>query len=187
MPLTFFYFLVSGCIKYLLDEKPDLLKDKDDRGWTPLRYAVHHNSSLATTKLLNAKHSIGYELMNQDDIITSPIHIAASRGHCETMKVLMNKCWGCSEFIDEKGRNILHIAVESMKTEVIEFIFQDTSLTSLINQSDSNGNTPVHLLVASNFEMMEMVIDSRVDINTHNNKNQTPLDMISSDEKKERD
>ncbi|PWA70245.1 ankyrin repeat-containing protein [Artemisia annua] len=173
------------CITHLVYEKPDLLYAKDDNGWTPLIYAIHHNSSLATRELLNVKLSIGYEIMTQDDISTTAIHIAARLGHCETMEVLINKCLGCSEFIDSKGRNILHVAVESNKTKVIEFIFQDESFTSLINQKDNSGNTPTHLLVASNFEMMEMVIDSRVDIHALNDENRTPLDIASSDEKRE--
>ena len=155
-------FYSSECITHLLNEKADLLYAKDEHGWTPLIYAIHRNSSLATRELLNVDHSIGYEIMSQSEMTTSPIHIAASLGHCETMEVLINKCLRCSEFIDGKGRNILNVSVESNVTKVIEFIFRDESLTSLINQKDKSGNTPIHLLVASNFEMMEKVIDHRV-------------------------
>ncbi|GJU61196.1 ankyrin repeat-containing protein [Tanacetum coccineum] len=175
----------AACVRHLLNEQPNLLYDKDDNGWTPLHYAVHHNNSLATKELLNVDLSIGYELMSQGNISTTAIHIAASRGHCETMEVLMNICLGCSEFIDNKERNILHVAAESKKMEVIEFIFRDESLASLINKKDNNGNTPAHILVASNFEMMERVIDSRVDLNALNNEKLTPLDMASSDVQRE--
>lgn len=160
---------------------------KDEKEWTPLRYAVEHNSSLATAELLNADYTIGYQLiMKEDGMSTSAIHIAAGHGYCETMEVLIYKCLGCSEFIDDKGRNILHIAVENMKTKVIEFIFQDESLTNLINQKDSDGNTPIHLLVTSDFELMARLMDSRVDINILNNQHYTPLDKTSSKEDKER-
>nr|GEV30453.1 ankyrin repeat-containing protein At5g02620-like [Tanacetum cinerariifolium] len=171
----------AECITHLLNEKPDLLYVKDDEhDWMPLIHAIHHNSSLATRELLNVDPSIGYTIMSQSEMPTSPIHIAASLGHCETMEVLINKCLGCSEFIDGKGRNILHVAVESNATKVIEFVFRDESLTCLINQKDNSGNTPIHLLVASNFEMMEKVIDYRVDIHALNDEKLTPMDIASS-------
>ncbi|KAI3745115.1 hypothetical protein L1987_58217 [Smallanthus sonchifolius] len=102
------------------------------------------------------------------------------------MEVLMNLCPGCSDFIDKEGRNILHVAVENKKNKSIEFIFQDESFTNLINQKDKNGNTPIHLFVASDFEKMEMLMDSRVNINARNNEKLTPLDIISSYDQRER-
>ncbi|KAI3795451.1 hypothetical protein L1987_38106 [Smallanthus sonchifolius] len=160
---------------------------KDDHGWTPLHHAVYHNSWLATTEILNEDFSIGYhELILENDINSSAIHIAAGLGHCETMKVLMEKCPGCSDFIDNKGRSILHVAVENRKDKAIEFIFQDKTLTNLINQKDRNGNTPNHLLVASDFEKVERLIDSRVNINVLNNEKLTPLDKLSSDDQRAR-
>ncbi|KAI3795447.1 hypothetical protein L1987_38102 [Smallanthus sonchifolius] len=105
---------MKECIEYLLQKNRNVLDLKDDRGWTPLRHAAYHNRWLATTKLLNVDYSLGYqELITEDGITTSAIHIAASLGHCETMKVLMNLCPGCSYFIDKEGRNILHVAVEN--------------------------------------------------------------------------
>ncbi|XP_076934636.1 protein ACCELERATED CELL DEATH 6-like [Bidens hawaiensis] len=164
-----------------------MLNIRDNRGWTPLHCALYHNSWLATTKLLGVDFTIGYlEILQNDDTLTSASHFSASLGHCEVLKVLMDLCPGCSEFIDSDGRNILHVAVENKKNKAIEFIFRDKSLTNLINQKDKNGNTPIHLLVASEFEKMETLIDSRVDINILNNENLTPLDMVSSDDQRKR-
>nr|XP_043616990.1 receptor-interacting serine/threonine-protein kinase 4-like [Erigeron canadensis] len=110
----------AECVKYLLHGRLDLLIQKDENNWTPLRYAVHYNSLLAMKELLHVNHSIGYELVTQGDTIISLLHIAASRGHCETMKVLMSICPGSSDLTDTKGRNILHVAIESNQNEVIE-------------------------------------------------------------------
>ncbi|XP_076946823.1 protein ACCELERATED CELL DEATH 6-like [Bidens hawaiensis] len=178
----------AECVECLLRTNPNLLNVKDDHGWTPLHHAIYHNSWLATTKLLNVDYSIGYhELIQENDTNTSAIHLAASLGHCETMKVLIDLCPGCSDFIDNKGRNILHVAVEYKKNKAIEFIFRDELLTNLINQKDINGNTPVHLLIiASDFEKMEMLMDSRVNMYARNKINLTPLDMISSYDQRKR-
>ncbi|PWA82552.1 alpha-latroinsectotoxin-Lt1a [Artemisia annua] len=179
---------ISGskeCIKYLLREEIDQ-KIRDEHGWTPLRYAVHHNNASATAELVNADPSIVNEIMKEDGINTFAVHIAASRGYCETLKVLMSHCPGCSELVDGKGKNIFHVAVENKKTEVIELIYRDESYTSLVNEKDKDGNTPMHLLMASDLEMMEVAIDYRVNINAMNNEKRTPLDMASSSEKRKR-
>ena len=159
------------------------LHHPDQKGWTPLHYAIHHNNSHATQILLWGNESIGYQLMTEDG--KSPIHIAASLGHCETVNTFISTSPGFFQLTDNKGRNILHVAVEYKKSTVIEFILQDESLTSLINQRDNNGDTPIHLLMASDVELMEMAIDHRININVLNNQNRTPLDMASSDERRE--
>ncbi|KAI3745123.1 hypothetical protein L1987_58225 [Smallanthus sonchifolius] len=99
--------------------------------------------------------------------------MASSLGNCETMKVLIELCPGCSDFIDNKGRNILHVAVENKKNKAIEIIVRDKSLTNLIDQKDKDGNTPIHLLdVSDQFEKMGMLL--------------TPLDLKSSYDQKRR-
>ncbi|PWA65761.1 ankyrin repeat-containing protein [Artemisia annua] len=179
---------ISGskeCIRYLLDEEIDQHK-RDEQDYTPLQYAVNHNNKSAISELVDADPSIVYEIIKEDGINTSVVHIAASRGYCETLKFLMSQCPECSKLLDEKGKNIFHIAVENMQAEVIEFISGDKSYTSLVNQKDKEGNTPVHLLMASDLEMMEVAIDYRVNINTMNNEKLTPLDMASSSEKRKK-
>nr|GEW70231.1 ankyrin repeat-containing protein [Tanacetum cinerariifolium] len=137
-------------------------------------------------ELVDTDPSILYEIIKEGGINTSVVHIAASRGYCETVKVLMTHCPGCSELLDEKGKNIFHVAVENKQTEVIKFIYGDISYTSLVNQKDKDGNTPIHLLMASDLEMMEVAMDYRVNINVMNNEKLTPLDMTSSTEKRKR-
>ncbi|PWA49732.1 ankyrin repeat-containing protein [Artemisia annua] len=179
---------ISGskeCITYLLKEGTDQRK-RDKQGWTPLQYAVDHNNPLVSSELVDADPSIVYEMIKEGDINTSVVHIAASRGYCQTVKALMTQCPGCSEILDENGKNIFHVAVENKQTEVIKFIYGDMSYTSLVNQKDNDGNTPIHLLMASDLEMMEVAMDYRVNINAMNNKKVTPLDMASSNGKRKR-
>ncbi|GJZ73482.1 ankyrin repeat-containing protein [Tanacetum coccineum] len=179
---------ISGsreCTAYLLKEGTNQHK-RDKQGWTPLQYAVDHNNPLVSSELVDADPSILYEIIKEGDINTSVVHIAASRGYCETVKVLMTQCPGCSELLDEKGKNIFHVAVENKQTEVIKFIYGDISYTSLVNQKDNDGNTPIHLLLASDLEMMEVAMDYRVNINVMNNEKLTPLDMASSSEKRKK-
>ncbi|XP_071700661.1 uncharacterized protein [Rutidosis leptorrhynchoides] len=175
-----------GCIRTVVNHSRDLLYKQDKRGWTPLFYAIYHNNSSATTALLDADCSIGYQMLVEDDISTSHIYFAASQGHCETMKILISKCPGCLEVTYANGRDILHYAIENKKLEVIKFMFSCELFTRLINKRDGDGNTPIHLFMRSEIEMMEAIMDSRVNINALNNENLTPLDVASSDDKRER-
>ncbi|PWA58208.1 ankyrin repeat-containing protein [Artemisia annua] len=179
------WIFLSECIKYLLREEIDQ-KIRDEHGWTPLRYAVHHNNASATAELVDADPSIVNQIMKEDGINTFAVHIAASQGYCETLKVLMTHCPGCSELVDEKGKNILHVAVENKKTEVIELIYQDESYTSLVNEKDKDGNTPMHLLMVSDLEMMEVAIDyRRVAASSHvRDKRSLSIKVIPWDEKR---
>ncbi|XP_071700660.1 uncharacterized protein [Rutidosis leptorrhynchoides] len=102
------------------------------------------------------------------------------------MKILVSKCPGCLEITYGNGRNILHFAIENKKLEVVKFMFSCELFTSLINKRDGDGNTPIHLFMKSNCEMIEIILDSRVNMNTLNNENRSPLDVSSSEEKRER-
>lgn len=181
---------MSGYTKDLLQESIDLPRIHDKHGWTPLHYAVYHNKLHTTKEFLLADPDIGYQMTTGDDTNTSAIHIAASRGHCYLMEELMSICPGSSELTDSKGRNILHVAVENKKLNAIIWILTCESLaTFLSNQRDSNGNTPVHLYMASDLEILqmeEMVINDSVNIHIRNNENLTPLNMANSVEKSEK-
>ncbi|XP_071700657.1 protein ACCELERATED CELL DEATH 6-like [Rutidosis leptorrhynchoides] len=176
----------EACISIVMRYSKDLLYKQDERGWTPLFYAIYHNNSSATGTLLDADCSIGYKMLNEDDISTSPIHFAVSLGDCETMKVLISRCPGCLDITCGNGKNILHFAIENKKYEVIKFMFSCELFTRLINKRDGDGDTPIHSFMKSDIEMMEAIIDSRVNIYALNNENRTPLDVASSDEKRKR-
>ena len=175
---------MTAFIQHLLSTNVDLLNVKDMDGKTAWDYAFYHNNFDALRMILSKDVSFGYQIITEDG--KAAIHIAACLGNRKTIGILISRCPGCFELVDSKGRNILHLAVENKKQEVIEFIFDNESLTSLINQKDNDGNTPIHLLMASDIEKVELVMDYRVNINLLNNDKRTPLDMASSQEKKEK-
>ncbi|KAL7204910.1 hypothetical protein ACSBR2_017929 [Camellia fascicularis] len=82
--------------------------------------------------------------------------------------------------IDGRGQNILHIAVKNQKKRAIKFILQNFPLSSLINQKDVDGNTPLHLLAASDCYEAGLVKHLKVDMMTFNDASLTPLDVVCS-------
>ncbi|KAI7979515.1 Ankyrin repeat-containing protein ITN1 [Camellia lanceoleosa] len=171
----------EGGTKTLLDWKKDLAKEPDMHGWTPLHYAARFGHVHRAKQLLDSDKSIAYLIADQDDNKTA-LHVAASQGHVSVIQELISQCPDCWEMVNHKGQNILHVAVENEKREVIKFIFKNFSLTGLINQKDVDGNTPLHLISTSGSLSLGLISHPKADMVVFNKGNWTPLDILTYSE-----
>ncbi|CAL5347306.1 unnamed protein product [Camellia sinensis] len=167
-----------GCTRKLLQWRPALSKEADAYGWTPLHYAARFGYVLRARDLLNADKSVAY-IADKDDKKTA-LHLAASQGHVRVIEELISHCMDCWEIVDGRGQNMLHIAVKNGKKGAIKFILQNFPLSSLINQKDFDGNTPLHLLAASDCYEAGLVKHPKADMMAFNNDSLTPLDVVCS-------
>lgn len=72
-------------------------------------------------------------------------------------------------------RNTLHMAVWHQQEEIVRFICQDETLQSLINHTDGNGDTPVHLAVeVKNEKIYKLLIEAGGDLQAVNKQNEKP-------------
>ncbi|XP_059652229.1 protein ACCELERATED CELL DEATH 6-like [Cornus florida] len=132
----------------LHDWKPSLIKEADVCGWRPLHYAAFLGNTSKIKQLLLLDKSVAYLVADNDNNNTT-LHIAASQGHIDVMEALLLSCPDCWEMKNNKDQNILHIAIENDQEEaIIEFILAKPFRSSLLNQKDIDGNTPLHLLAA---------------------------------------
>lgn len=76
-----------------------------------------------------------------------PLHHAAILGSTVMIDEIMETCPDFSELVDNRGRNFLHCAVEHGQDSVVRYICQDDRFAMLLNATDSEGNTPLHLAV----------------------------------------
>ena len=67
------------------------------------------------------------------------------------------------EILNRSGQNILHAAVESNRSDAIDYIQTNQFYGRLRNHKDINGNTPLHLSVASGMANNLLLNDERVD------------------------
>ncbi|KAH7859483.1 hypothetical protein Vadar_001714 [Vaccinium darrowii] len=122
-------------------------------------------------------------------ICWTPLQYAACSGNVLVMEELLKLNPDCWEMVDERGQNILHIAVDivgiltiqymNMKS-AIDYIRNQDWFRHLINQKDNHGNTPLHLLVESDYRVDELWKHPEADKHVFNGANMTPVDLVWS-------
>ncbi|XP_073004729.1 protein ACCELERATED CELL DEATH 6-like isoform X4 [Typha latifolia] len=107
-----------------------------------------------------------------DESGSTPLHYAASAKNDKM-------CPDLDELLDNKGRNLLHTAVEYKSTAIVRYVCGRSELVKLMNARDFEGNTPLHLAVRSgDQEIVSLLIrNKRVYLNIMNNEGLTPLDL----------
>lgn len=103
-----------------------------------------------------------------------PIHMAASRGHGEVVKAIVQR----GEHVDAKtneGYTALHIAVQSGHAEVVEALI---GMGAAVQQkAGAKGETPLHTAsrIPNGNACVEMLIKSGAQINAVEADNESPL------------
>ncbi|KAK1400684.1 hypothetical protein POM88_000289 [Heracleum sosnowskyi] len=166
-------------MKLLLDEKKDLMNVSDDYGWTVYHYLAYNDLHKIVPDLVSVDKSVGYRTDKEHK--RTPLHVAVYEGKLNVMKELIKYYPDSLETVDGNGQNILHIAAEKEREEVISFILSlgFETCNNLLLQKDKNGNTPLHLLAKLRdcySELME--IRAKVDWQVLDDKNFTPLDVL---------
>ncbi|KAM3268314.1 hypothetical protein P3S67_031255 [Capsicum chacoense] len=100
------------------------------------------------------------------------------------IRELLFHCPDSLEMLNSRGQNALHAAISNHKTGVVTFLLNSKESHNLIDEPDNDGNTPLHLLAASDR------ISVPAKLRRHEStkmlfikENQTPLDILSSTEK----
>ncbi|KAL6342719.1 hypothetical protein AAG906_013125 [Vitis piasezkii] len=117
--------------KKILEWKSALTKELDKNGWSPLHFAAY----------VGCHPTIVTQLLEKSD--TTALHIAASRGHVEIVKLLVSHFPDCCEKVDDEGNNVLHLIMP-------EKIFLTSGLSNipwlrvrgLTYEKNGKGKTP---------------------------------------------
>lgn len=96
------------------------MKVADNYGWTAYHYVACNDLYTIVGDLVHANKSMCY--LADKDYKRTGFHIAAYRGNVRVMKEFLKYFPDSWEIVDGSGRNILHIAVEQGRKEVIRFI-----------------------------------------------------------------
>lgn len=166
-------------LKLLLDKKKDLIKVADNYGWTVYHYVAYNDLHNIVEDLVCVDKSVGY--LSDTELKRTALHVAAFEGHTYVMSELMICYPDSQEIADGNGKNILHLAVEKERQEVVSLILSLNFVTcnNLLIQRDKEGYTPLHLIAKSGHCYKELM-DRRaaLDWQILDHKNFTPLDVL---------
>ncbi|KAJ6694035.1 hypothetical protein OIU85_004791 [Salix viminalis] len=134
-----------GVLKKIGEARPDLLRLTDEELGNSLHYASSIGFLEGVRFLLHSFQDGAYETNPEGNY---PIHLACKSHSVDVVKVYLDKFPYPKEFLNKKGQNILHVAAESGKGNVISYILkQDPKLVgSTLNEMDEDGNSPLHLV-----------------------------------------
>ncbi|KDP24145.1 hypothetical protein JCGZ_25802 [Jatropha curcas] len=111
-----------------------------------------------------------------------PIHFACKMGHLKIVNELLNEWPNPMEFVDNKGRNILHVAAEHGRENVLKYLLKRPELKELRNEKDKEGNTPLHLAAkhGSPLSVFALVLNKNVHTDIVNHENLTPFGIAET-------
>ncbi|KAM3268284.1 ankyrin repeat-containing protein ITN1-like [Capsicum chacoense] len=167
----------KDCIRSLWRWNKPLCDEPDLWGWNSLHYAVKLGLIDVVSYMLGWKKSLVYLPAGSENDWTTAIHIAASEGDVNMIKKLLNHCPDCRDLLNSNSQNALHVAVLNNQDEVVRSLLDSDKCDSLVDEPDSDGNTPLHLLAASGNHVRELINHPRAKKMSFNKQNQTPLDI----------
>ncbi|THU46213.1 hypothetical protein C4D60_Mb09t02580 [Musa balbisiana] len=165
--------------RMLLQQRASLTRKADAAGLVPLHFAAARGDLEMVRLLLQNDESTAYL---RDNGGSSAIHVAASFGHVNVIKHLTETCPGCTEVRDGEGGNFFHVAISKRREQVVRFVATSPRLTDLLNEPDSDGNTPLHrAIISRDMAIIQMLSSSpSVKLSATNNRGQTALDVALS-------
>ncbi|TYK18441.1 ankyrin repeat-containing protein [Cucumis melo var. makuwa] len=167
-----------GEIEKLVKWRKEMITKGDDLGMTPLHYAAFYGRTDVVESFVRCC-SDAIHLTNKEG--QTALHLAAYNGCVNVLQQLVLFRHDCYNMVDEKGRTALHAAVLGKQKEAVEFILKTPRLERLINKSDTDGDTPLHLAARFKFVHIIQIIVSKKNVrfNIVNNKRLTPLQLYS--------
>ncbi|RVW64534.1 Protein accelerated cell death 6 [Vitis vinifera] len=95
----------------ILEWKPDLTKEVDKNGWSPLHYAAERGCDLKIVELLLNKSENSVAYLRSKNGNKTALHIASFHHHTEIVKEILSHSPGCREQVDDEGNNVFHFAM----------------------------------------------------------------------------
>ncbi|KAL8254269.1 hypothetical protein R6Q59_032490 [Mikania micrantha] len=108
-----------------------------------------------------------------------PIHLASKNGHLQVTIELLQRYPDAREFLSERHQNVLHVAAENGKVNIVQNILKTEWAEFLLNEKDKDGNTPLHLATKNWHPKVVSVLTwaPRVDLKQVNHEGLTALEV----------
>uniref|UniRef100_A0A803M6G3 PGG domain-containing protein n=1 Tax=Chenopodium quinoa TaxID=63459 RepID=A0A803M6G3_CHEQI len=167
----------KAILKNIIVKAPRLMDSFDSKGRNPLSYAAHIGY-VEGVKLLLDRHPHLEFKRDMDNDGSFPIHQAVKGGQVKIIKLLHPKI--C--LLNSNRQSVLHVAADSGNTNVVRFLLKLQKFKELLNNSDDNGNTPLHLAVkGAHYKIVCQLTQEKHAIGNSTNKELlTPRDLFEN-------
>lgn len=117
------------------------------------------------------------------------LHYAVLGNSNDAVKAILEHTSTDVTIKDIKGSNVLHYAAFKVNPEIFSTLLQKNSVKELINQTDDEGNTPLHVLAMSKNttrmqKCLEILSDNGADFRMPNKQGHIPYDIANIIENK---
>ncbi|XP_076885617.1 uncharacterized protein LOC143535171 [Bidens hawaiensis] len=118
----------------------------------------------------------------------NPLHLAAVKGRCEVVKVLVQaQPHAARDMVQQE--TILHLCVKYNQLEVLKILVETVGDHEFVNAKDADGNTILHLAVAD--KQIETINFLRpntpIEVNASNTNGETLMDIFAKGPRDEKD
>ncbi|CAM8926920.1 unnamed protein product [Rhodiola kirilowii] len=167
-------------LEMITSKLPSLMDLIDHKGKLPIHWAAATGHLKGVRHLLTYNNSLHFTI-RKDAYGLLPIHHASMKGHVDVVHELLKRIYDPSQHLNYKGKNILHLAAESGKCNVVNYLLKHIWSKKLVNQKDHDGNTPLHLasLHSHPHIVSALTWDKRTQVKLLNNKGHTAIDVAS--------
>ncbi|KAH9641473.1 hypothetical protein HF086_006089 [Spodoptera exigua] len=126
------------------------INSKDAEGKTPLHIAIENQHAGIITLLLSQP---GIELSARDNKGVSPFAAALTARNNKAAQAILEKNPSAAEQVDKKGRNFLHVAIQTCDVESVMFLLSvEVDVNSRVQ--DATLAPPLHLAAATGHEVL---------------------------------
>ena len=157
-----------------LNELKKEVNSLDERGYTPLGYALRYDHTEVAKTLLKEKDLIDLQVKSNGE---APLFMAARLGRTDALILLLRDKEAKVKETDDTGKTLLHETAKGGHLKSVELLIGDKAP---VNAKDNNLMTPLHYAAQQGkASVVEYLISKKAEVNAKNDKGDTPLILAS--------
>jgi ankyrin repeat protein len=153
----------------------------DDEGSTPLHQASQNSRSgdADIVQLVRLLLDNGADLHTRDNSGNIPLHFAASKGHLEVTRILL-ELKADVDSLNSEGLTPLQRASEGQRKGYLDIMRLLLDHGARVNVHDNRRNTPLHFAASEgHLEVARMLLERKADVNALDDEGSNPLHQAS--------
>ncbi|CAB4309873.1 unnamed protein product [Prunus armeniaca] len=166
--------------------KPSFARKSNQDGFSPIHLALQNGNTQMVLRLLDVDTGL-IRVSGREGM--TPLHCVAKEGNIELLLVFLSACPKSFEDVTIRNETALHIALKNGKVEAFELLvrwlthacYEEVHQLEkrILNWKDDDGNTLLHIATVRNQpEEVQLLLNSKVDVNAKNSAGLTALDII---------